>query len=147
MTAELIDRVVAHLRDKEWVVDRDPAPGGLRLAPSDGEAPWPVVARVGPDDAQVAVYSLWPDDVAADRRDAVMRLVTEANLDRDIGCFELDLDDGDLRFRTSVDLGDAELDDEQLGAVVSMLLHHNLSAMDQWWDALQAAAGAGGAQG
>lgn len=99
------------------LIDRDPSPGGLRLAPSDGEAPWPVVARVGPDGAQVAVYSLWPDDVATDRRDAVMRLVTEANLDRDIG------------------------------AVVSMLLHHDLSAMDQWWDALGEAAGAGEAQG
>lgn len=138
MSDALPARVTAILRAKEWVVDEDPSPGGLRLSPSDGEAPWPVVARVGPDDAQVAVYSLWPHDVPEDRRTAVLELVSAANVDRSIGSFELDLADGDLRFRTSLDLGDAVLGDDQLGALVAMLLHHNLAGMDEWRDAITA---------
>ena len=138
MADPLVDRVVRVLRAKEWLVEADESPGGLRLAPSDGEAPWPVVARVGPDDAQVAVYSLWPAEVPAERRDAVVELVTAANLDRTIGSFEIDASDGDLRFRTSIDLGSALLDDDQLAALVAPLVHHNLTAMDEWWDALTA---------
>lgn len=136
----LIERVVAVLESLEWQVDLDDEhPGGMLLEPSDGTAPWPFVAQV--DDDQIAFYSLLPDEVEEQSREAVATLLTHANYGLVVGSFEIDLADGDVRFRTSLALGVAELDDTQLGALVSPLIHYNLSAMDEWIDALQAVAG------
>lgn len=137
--AALLDRVVAVLEGLEWQVDLDDEhPGGMLLEPSDGAAPWPFVAQV--DDDQVAFYSLLPDEVEEEHREAVATLITHANYGLVVGSFEIDLTDGDVRFRTSLALGVAELDDTQLAALVSPLIHYNLSAMDEWMEALQAVA-------
>ncbi|MEI5675871.1 MULTISPECIES: YbjN domain-containing protein [unclassified Nocardioides] len=138
----LLERVVAVLEGLEWVVELDDEhPGGMLLEPSDGEAPWPFVAEVDPDEPQVAFYSLLPDEVPEDRREAVAAVLTEANYGLVVGSFEIDLSDGDVRFRTSLDLGRAEVDDAVLAALVSPLVARNLAAMDQWIDGLQAVAG------
>lgn len=139
--ASLLDRVVAVLQDLEWRVELDDEhPGGMLLDPSDGDAPWPFVAEVDDADGQVAFYSLLPDEVPEQRREAVAAVLTHANYGLAVGSFEIDLSDGDVRFRTSLALGRAELDDTQLSALVSPLIHHNLSAMDAWIEGLQSVA-------
>ena len=138
---ELSERVVAVLTEKEWQVEVDPdIPGGLMLSPSDGEAPWPFVAQVGPDDQVISFYSLLPDEVAAEHRTTIASLLSQANYGLAIGAFEIDLEDGDVRLRTSIDLGTAELSDEQLSELISPLVAGNLTVMDTWLDALQAVA-------
>jgi hypothetical protein len=140
-TGSLLDRVVAVLEGLEWHVDLDDEhPGGMLLEPSDGDAPWPFVAEVDDEDRQVAFYSLLPDEVPEERRDAVAAVLTHANYGLAVGSFEIDLADGDVRFRTSLALGRAELDDAQLAALVSPLIHHNLAAMGAWLDGLQSVA-------
>ncbi|WP_244932227.1 YbjN domain-containing protein [Nocardioides sp. W7] len=138
---ELIDRVVGVLQGLEWRVELDAEhPGGMLLEPADGEALWPFVAQVEPEDQQIAFYSLLPDEVPPDRREAVATVLTHANYGLTIGSFEIDVTDGDVRFRTSLDLGAAEVDDTVLAALVSPLVVHNLAAMDLWIDGLQAVA-------
>ena len=81
------------------------------------------------------------DEVPEDRREAVAAVLTEATYGLVVGSFEIDMSDGDVRFRTSLDLGRAEVDDAVLAALVSPLVARNLAAMDQWIDGLQAVAG------
>jgi hypothetical protein len=137
----LLDRVVAVLQGLQWQVELDDEhPGGMLLEPSDGDAPWPFVAQVDPDDQQIAFYSLLPDEVPEDRREAVAAVLTHANYGLTVGSFEIDTTDGDVRLRTSIDLGKADVDDAVLAALVSPLIAHNLAAMDLWIDALQGVA-------
>lgn len=70
------------------------------LAPN-GE--WIVIAQWTDSDAQLAVYCVCALAIPPARRAALMELVTRANYGLRLGCFELDLDDGELRFRASVD--------------------------------------------
>lgn len=139
--SELIDRVIAALQGLQWQVELDEEhPGGMLLEPSDGEAPWPFVAQVDPDEPQVAFYSLLPDEVPPERREAVAAVLTHANYGLAVGSFEIDVSDGDVRFRTSIDLGRAEVDDAVLAALLSPLIARNLAAMDLWIDGLQGVA-------
>jgi hypothetical protein len=136
---DLVSRVVEALRTLGWRVDLDDEhPGGMLLEPADGEAPWPFLAEVDAEEGQVAIYSLLPDEVPADRRTAVSAVLTEANYSLTVGSFEIDLGDGDVRVRTSIDLGEAELDATQLTALLAPLVRHNLSAMDAWVEILEA---------
>ena len=67
---------------------------------------WVVVAQWS--DAQLAVYCVCSLNVPPARRAAVMELVTRANYGLRLGCFELDLDDGEVRFRASLDFEGTE---------------------------------------
>lgn len=135
----LVARVVRAFEELGWRVELDEEhPGGMLLDPVDGDAPWPFVAQV--EGGEVACYSLLPDEVPEGRRAAVADVLTHANYALGVGSFEIDLGDGDVRVRTSLDLGEADLDDRQLAALLAPLVRHNLSAMDGWIDGLQAVA-------
>lgn len=138
---DLLGRVAEALRTLGWRVELDEEhPGGMLLEPADGDAPWPFVAEVDPGARQVVLYSLLPDEVPEERRTAVAEVLTHATYGLTVGSFEIDLSDGDVRVRTSIDLGEAELDATQLTALLAPLLQHNLDAMDAWIDGIQAVA-------
>ncbi len=141
-STSLSDRVAAALREREWLVELDEEiPGGMLLSPSDGPAPWAFLGQVDDEDGVVAFYSLLPLDVPEAHREDVARVLTHANYALQIGCFEIDLSDGEVTFRTSVDLGEVVLDDAQLAALVSPLVARNLAGMDAWIDPISEVAG------
>jgi hypothetical protein len=63
-----------------------------------------VVVQWSDEDQTVSAYAVGTHAVPPEQRPGVMELVTRLNFGLVIGCFELDVDDGELRFRASVDL-------------------------------------------
>lgn len=138
MTSQgLMARVAGLLQDRKWLVEETDEPGMLVLHPSDGPAPWPVIALVGEEPARVVLYSVLPDDVPEANRSAVAELLARAGYGLLSGALEIDLDDGEVRVRTGVDLGRADHDDATLGALLDPVIALNLTLMDTIWDALQ----------
>lgn len=139
----LFSRTIAWAREQGWILateeDDDAAEGQALLeAPEDHQAHtmWPTAAQMPivlfvPEDAQrVAVYCLVVEDIPAQARSQVAELVTRANRGLLGGAFELDLDDGDLRFRSDLDIGAAQLDDDQLAQLLGPLLDVNLETVE-----------------
>ncbi len=96
---------------------------------------WPCIAQAMEDRGIFLFYSAKPQNIPEERRQAVERLISMLNYELLIGNFEIDASDGDLRFRTSVDLsgllgGGAE------GAAAPELIEravvHNIMTMDQF---------------
>ena len=86
--------------------------------------------RVRPYDpfGQLAFESILPITIDPDRRDAVSALVVRANWRLLTGAFQLDLDTGELVFRTMVFLSDgAELSD----ALCRGLVYSNVLTVDR----------------
>lgn len=81
--------------------DEHPVEGWISTAGMGTNGEWLLVGQADPDRNAVIIYSLLPDPVAPERRDDVTRAVTEINYGLALGCFELGLQDGDLRFRAS----------------------------------------------
>src|SRR3954466_14252381 len=67
--------------------------------------PWRVHVWVREQAEQVVVHSVYPSGVPAERRAEVAMFLTRANYGLPIGNFEIDLDDGEVRFKTSIDVG------------------------------------------
>ena len=67
---------------------------------------WWVHVWVREAEQQVLVYSVYPTLVPAARRDDVARFVHRANFGSILGNFELDLDAGEVRYKTSIEVGD-----------------------------------------
>lgn len=70
---------------------------------TDAEA-FEVFLQEREEEEQVLVYAMVPFEVPTNRTTAVVDYMTRANFGLVLGAFEMDLDDGEARFRTSMDL-------------------------------------------
>lgn len=111
----------------------------LRFGFKTGTAQWTCVIEVREAQDLIIVASLLPGAVAVAHRPAVTETMMRINHVLSVGNFDMDLDTGTQRFRTSVDLEGSEVGP----AIVKQLLHANLSTVARYIGALErVAAGA-----
>ena len=96
---------------------------------------WPCFVRLH-DDQIVIVYSQLPTRVPPERRAAIAELITRLNYALPLGNLELDLTDGEVRFRASIDSAGVELDP----SLIRNLLHANVTVTDRCLPAIEAVA-------
>ena len=124
----LIDIAAAFLTQDDWAHQRQAEPEGL-LVPFQGDhGSWNLLIRADDGLQQLLIHSLCPLRCPEARRPALMEFITRANQGMVIGNFELDLDDGELRFKTAIDVEDSGLDT----ALVRNLLYPNCLMMDRY---------------
>jgi hypothetical protein len=78
--------------------------------------------HVFPARRRVVVYAALPDPVPERRRVEVAELLTCANGALAIGNFDLNFDDGEIRFRSGIDLGSTPLTDDLIDPLVQSCL-------------------------
>jgi hypothetical protein len=130
-----LEFLATSLRESGLEVDEYPEHGAVGFEHLGRNGDWEVFCRSRDPVSQVAVYSILSVAVPADRRARVAELLTRANYGLIIGNFELDLDDGELRFKTSIDFAGDRLS----GALLAMLIEHNLDAFDRYLPAINGA--------
>lgn len=87
---------------------------------------WSLWLHTREDTRQVVAYSIRPIDIDVDDRPQVAEFATRMNSKMFAAAFELDLDTGGFRCRTSLWLGDAPLSDD----LISGLIEPNSLAFD-----------------
>jgi hypothetical protein len=95
---------------------------------------WLLVGQAYEERGQAAVYSVLPEKVPAEHRAAMAELHTRINYGLVLGNFEMDLEDGEVRFKASADFGGAEPDTPALKPLVAVALLQ----FDRWLPALRA---------
>jgi hypothetical protein len=141
MSESLLSRLQAWARATGWdvVTEADEAgPGGtLALVADLDDDELALAVRVNDDGQRITAYSFLDDEVPAERRADVAEVVLRANRGLLTGAFELDLDNGDLRFRTNLDVGGAQLSDQQLDALMTPVLRDNVVAFATYLGAIE----------
>lgn len=102
----LMQEVAAALDDASWPLTFIEGEHGFHTTVVAETGEWALSLRVIEDGRQVICYSFPELDVPADRREDIAILLTRINFGLVLGCFELDLDDGEVRYRTALDLED-----------------------------------------
>jgi hypothetical protein len=92
---------------------------------------WLLVGQAHEVAGSLAIYSVLPSRIPEERRDAVALLLTRINYGLIVGNFELDLDDGEVRFKAS----------GPTGTPLPPLVATVLGQTDRWLPALEAVAG------
>ena len=77
-------------------------------------------------------YSYLPVNSPPDKMGHVAEFVARANRGMRIGNFELDFDDGEIRYKTSIDVDGGELSDK----MIDNLLRANLTTTDRYFNGL-----------
>lgn len=92
---------------------------------------WNCVAIAGPQNEHLLFLSLLPCRATPARKVACAELLTRINFGLTHGCFEMDFEDGEVRFRTSVPLtGDVPPE------LVEHLVFSNLCTVDRFFGAI-----------
>ena len=136
----LFDAVVAVLDAEGWAFDRLGTRTALTAAFQGEAGQWTVAVMASEKQRRLVAYSIAPLSAPAERRAAVAEFLTRANYGLPVGNFEMDLDDGEVRFKTAVDLADALVTD----GLIRSLIHANVVLMDRYVKALHDVAIQGG---
>lgn len=125
---DLLVRARAYLEVSGWDVERHPDEPLLRTVAEAPAGVWTCYVRAREDEQQLVVYSVAPRAAPQATRAAVAEFLHRVNYGTIVGNFELDCDDGEIRFRTSLDVEGEELTDVQL----EKLMTFNVRSMGRY---------------
>jgi len=102
----VLEALMEFFREDEWAFEKLPDRPLLRLPFQGKTARWHCFAqvRVTKDLEQVLFYSVAPLAIPEESRLAVAEFITRANYAMALGNFEMDFSDGEVRFKTSIDV-------------------------------------------
>lgn len=106
----------------------------IQLEAAGDDATWLCFAEAQEETHRCALYSRFPESAPEATRTAVAYFLTRANYNLPLGCFELDLEDGEVRFRTTIDV----TGDRLSPALIDNLLTANWSIMNKYFMGIQA---------
>jgi hypothetical protein len=89
---------------------------------------WTCYAKARDDQEQFVFYSVCPVNTPDSKRLAVAEFLTRANSGMIIGNFEMDFEDGEIRYKTSIDVEDDSLS----CALIKRLVYANVMMMDAY---------------
>ena len=106
----------------------------LRTGFQGNNGQWTCFAHCRPEYSQCLFYSVAPVRAPEVLRPAVAEYLTRANWGLIIGNFELDLEDGEVRYKTSIQLEGIDLSDQLLRPLV----YGNVEVVDKYLPGLEA---------
>jgi hypothetical protein len=131
------DAVESYLTGREWPYEDH---GDYFATPARGDhGSWVAFFAISEEDEQLIVHSVLSVEIPSERLDPVALYLTRANFGLGIGNFEMDLDSGDVRYKTSVDVAGAEIND----ALIDHLFLANIVTVDRYLEGLAAVVAGG----
>jgi hypothetical protein len=119
------------LDDHGWTHEKLTAGNGFGWRMESEHGRWESFALALEEEQRFAVYSQLDLVLPADQIPAAALLVARVNYGLPVGNWELDVDDGSLRFKTSIDLAGTAL----APAMAARLVDRNLVVVDQYLEA------------
>jgi hypothetical protein len=122
------DALVSFFEGDGWAFNLLGEPPVLQLSFRGENGTWVCIAQGRDEEEHFVFYSLCPVDAPEPRRPAVAEFLTRANYGLILGNFELDYEDGDIRYKTSIDVVDDRLSPE----LIRNIVYTNVIVMDRY---------------
>lgn len=100
----ILELMAQYFRDQKWTYELAEDRPVLRLPLQRGAETWICYAEAHEERHRAVFYVVAPVTVPEPLRRAIAELITRANFGLAIGNFELDFADGELRYKTSIDV-------------------------------------------
>ena len=128
----LLERAMAYFQQDDWDV-HPISDTVIQTAFKGDNGEWDCLAVVLEQSDHFLFYSILPLKVTEDHTSQIALFLHRANHGLNIGNFEFDLSQGEIRFKTSV-----QADFEQFGhALFQSLVHHNVLVVDEYLPGIQ----------
>lgn len=124
----IFDSMVRFFREDDWKFRQIEEKPILMMGFSGESGSWICYAQAQDDRQRFIFYSVMESKVPADRRPAVAEFLTRANYGLILGNFEMDFSDGEVRYKTSVDVEGGSLAQQMIRTMV----YTNILMMDRY---------------
>ena len=125
---DIFETVQTFFTDEEWYFMQLDTRPILKMGFKGDSGEWTCYAQVNEEQYIFYFYSVIPVNVPDDKRAEVAEFITRANYGLKIGNFEMDYSDGEVRYKTSVDVEN----DELTSALISNLVYANIWTTDRY---------------
>ena len=125
---QIYQEMVNFFKQEDWFfipIEQEPV---LQMAFQGDSGKWTCYARARDEQQQFVFYSVCPVTAPEDKRQAVAEFIARANYGMILGNFELDFSDGEIRYKTSIDVGNDKITYELIRQVV----YSNVMMMDKY---------------
>ncbi|PHM08985.1 YbjN domain-containing protein [Nostoc sp. 'Peltigera malacea cyanobiont' DB3992] len=124
----IFEAIINFFQADNWPFVQLPGQPALQI-PFQGEnGKWNCYARARSEQNQFVFYSICPVNVPENKRLAVAEFLTRANSGMIIGNFELDFTDGEISYKTSIDVEGDRLS----FALIQRVVYANVTMMDEY---------------
>lgn len=125
----IFDVVIQFLQQNNWSFFQHETEPILRMNYQGEHGEWVCTAKTREQHGQLIVYSSLPVNVPENKRLTVAEFLTRANFGLIVGNFEMDLNDGELRYKTySIAAKGSDISTDLIG----QLIFANVMIMDRY---------------
>lgn len=132
--SSILDELIDFFEQDDWLFDIIDDPPGIRTTFFRKSDRWSCEAYVREERGQCVFYSIFPVHVPAEKLDSVAEFITRANFGMIIGNFELNYEDGQIRYKTSIDVKG----DRISYPLIRQMVYANCSTMGNYLSGLMA---------
>lgn len=125
---QVLDAAIAFFRDDGWPFEQIAESSVLHTSFKGKQGQWECFTRTQESPQRFMFYSLCPVSVLEKKRQLVCEFLSRANYGLAIGNFEFDFDDGEVRYKTSIDVEGSGL----TFALIKRLVYVNVVTVDQY---------------
>jgi hypothetical protein len=127
-THVLYDAVIRFFTEDKWNFQELEGKNALRTNFKGDNGLWSCFMRTREDTQRVSFYASMGVNVPPDKRNLMAEFITRVNYGMLIGCFEMDYTDGEVRYRTSIDVEGGELTQ----TMIKNLVYANILTADRY---------------
>lgn len=125
---EIIESLKTWLTEDEWPFTQLEGKTILRTAYSGKNGNFNCYAHAREDKFLFLFYSVCPINAPEDKRTAVAEYITRANYGLYVGNFEMDYTDGEIRYKSSIDVENTEINP----ALIHNVVYASVWMMDRY---------------
>ena len=125
----IYESVLAFLQEDHWRYEEIPGESAIRLSFTGQNARYDCFGRVNEAHEVFVFYSIIPVRVPETQRLLVAELLARINYGLNIGNFELDMNDGEIRYKTSIDVEGGDLTPRMVETLIAV----NISTTDRYF--------------
>ena len=124
----LNDAMLAWFKADDWPFTPIDGQTALRTRFKGDNGSWPCIGLVREQQQEFIFYSICETNAPEAKRPAIAEFITRANYGMWIGNFEMDYNDGEIRYKTSIDVEGDDLSP----ALMHNAVYANVSVMDRY---------------
>lgn len=131
--ASIFDVVVNFFKENNWSISQHETEPILHMGYQGENGDWTCTVRTREKPSQFVFYSVCPVNIPQKKRLVIAEFLTRANFGLIVGNFEMDLQDGEVRYKTYAINGKNNLLNSEL---IGQLIFVNVMTMDKYLPAL-----------
>jgi hypothetical protein len=132
--AEIYPTMIDFFTQEDWIFSKIPGELALQLPFQGQNGTWNCYAKAREDQQQFVFYSICSILAPKPKRSKIAHFLTLANYGLLLGNFELDYNDGEIRYKTSIDVEG----DQISPALIKRLVYTNIAMMDEYLPGIRA---------